>query len=593
MINNKTLQSYIMEKISKLFVELPKDYELEARLYGQFINKFSINRFVSAYSSLFSLYTYKEMIKYAKDNKGVRYRYRLFSDGNYEFICKTRVVREKFEDQWFNIVVSAEKPIDFSRFEEIFGNVFDDETSIKARYKAVINNCLVELSDIAEVEKLESTTPEQLYDTVLWLVTSLQDSPKLVTRSDYEVVNQVLKKVVIQRPITLNKSRLNRTKDALYISPKYDGLRVFLIIKGDKVLQADLKKSIKYINHQRIYTDKFSVLDCELVNGVHYLMEVLVYNEQDLSNESFDVRISYRNQFDFPQKPYYPFTRLSDIYKYSIGEYVDGSIIVTNKEILKWKPQVTVDILLKKKDIQYRGWHVHNRDQVPNDTICEFLVEIGNKTLYFLKIRDDKPSPNSIKVFDDNVSGIVTKNILVGEGLKLMKAYHIRERNKMVKIKSAKNLLSFGPVKFKKESIKHYKKVLYVDSESKSIGKFTPDVIATFYSINKLDINYLVTLLKNMDKGGKFIGVIMAYIEDVDNDLYKVKKLEDNKYLITLYGTKIVNSKETLYDLHEFDQQLRKLGFVVDYMSKLDQGNMSSDELILSSWYVKFSYTKT
>jgi hypothetical protein len=197
--------------------------------------------------------------------------------------------------------------------------------------------------------------------------------------------------------------------DNYYLTEKADGLRCFLIIKNN-IVKYITSTNIEYLNINIPFSDDY-IFDCELVNGVVYIFDVILYNGINLSNSIFSDRYlkllefqSYLNKNNISNISIKKFHKLltksyqkditqlykSYITKTNVKYNIDGLIFVENGKNylntanLKWKPTnlLTIDFLAieisKDKYILLNG--------ISKDMATEFGLQTNKKYNDILKV---------------------------------------------------------------------------------------------------------------------------------------------------------------------------------------------------------------
>ncbi|KAJ3224069.1 hypothetical protein HK099_000281 [Clydaea vesicula] len=444
----------MQERIEQFFINRPENTEIEARFFGYFAKKDSMVRVLEKYQSNIINISYTECRCKSSTNKNSTYRLR----NNVELTCKTMLIRENFEDMWFNICVSSEEPVDITRKDEIFGQ--HPELIHINRYRIVYKDCYIDFGENVEVEITPQSTSESLYEAITWIIKELQDSSEIVTKTTFSMINNIKKSIDIVKPVTLTRYNVDLLEKAICISPKYDGERRLLILHGGKTIDVDMTDKIRFLDIPYRGMENVTVLDCELIADQYHIMEILIFNGKNLKDEGFAERIQHRENFGFHVKEYYLLNKLEDImelYKHctnppaghSINMPIDGIIIVTEHKILKWKPIITVDLRFSDNvPEKYQGWKIvdTNRNSstgsllttnllagsVPLNIVCEFIINYKNRTLTFYRPRPDKAKPNSKKVFDSNTKFPIDDNAMKGIGFLFLRQYISLEKSSML-----------------------------------------------------------------------------------------------------------------------------------------------------------------
>lgn len=160
--------------------------------------------------------------------------------------------------------------------------------------------------------------------------------------------------------------------DDYYITVKADGLRCFLMISSKSIRYLTSEK-VTYIDISNTFSTEY-IFDCELVDNIVYIFDVIIYNDENVSNESFVIRYTKLLEFtDVLNKKNVMHIRVKEFYKLDIKTYqtsiitlynaykisknnsfkIDGLIFINstanynNTVNLKWKPAefLTIDFL--------------------------------------------------------------------------------------------------------------------------------------------------------------------------------------------------------------------------------------------------------
>lgn len=214
------------------------------------------------------------------------------------------------------------------------------------------------------------------------------------------------------KPLTKNiyiQKVLPNIKD-YYITEKADGLRCFLMIT---------QKNIKYITSEKVtYFEydtysKFNseyIFDCEKINGKFCIFDVIVYNNENISELSFEHRykklaefhdilisINLTNKIMVKQFIKLDITnyqnaiiKLYNLFKTGKEYSIDGIIFVemsanyNNTLNLKWKPAdfLTIDFLAIKTDI--KNQYILNVG-IKSSLVKQFNIKLNEKYANLLK----------------------------------------------------------------------------------------------------------------------------------------------------------------------------------------------------------------
>lgn len=164
--------------------------------------------------------------------------------------------------------------------------------------------------------------------------------------------------------------------DNYYLTIKADGLRCFLLI-NESYIKYITSENTKYVQIPNTFSEQY-IFDCELVNDIIYIFDVIVYKNENIAFEAFTSR--YKKMLDFEtilNNKNITDIRIKQFYKLNIKDYqktiinlhnykksykTDGLIFVESTKDynltvnLKWKPpeMLTIDFLaIRIKDNQY------------------------------------------------------------------------------------------------------------------------------------------------------------------------------------------------------------------------------------------------
>jgi mRNA capping enzyme/mRNA capping enzyme, catalytic domain/mRNA capping enzyme, C-terminal domain len=154
--------------------------------------------------------------------------------------------------------------------------------------------------------------------------------------------------------------------DEYYLTDKADGIRCFLLINNKKIKYIT-SESVKYIDSTPNDFINEYIFDCELIDGIVYIFDVIVYDGKDVYSEPFKSRISYLLDFDKKLKDLPSIDiKVKNFYKLTTENYQkcimkvnttktpykqDGMIFIESNtdyndtQNLKWKPPdfLTID----------------------------------------------------------------------------------------------------------------------------------------------------------------------------------------------------------------------------------------------------------
>jgi hypothetical protein len=277
-------------------------------------------------------------------------------------------------------------------------NVFNEEKSSQKIYKYEIElelmnkeNIKITSADIINVSKRILFISNPDYETEIIMENKTHEIASYIFNSAVALqsynnkhgLKQLLPKVIL---LTRHEYKYIYPITGYYITEKADGIRAIGMTTTDgsyiisnKVIKTDYK------------SDVVSMVDGELINDVLYAFDVLVYKSKNVTNESFEHRLTYLSDavnhintsgLKIKAKEYILITDIEkDIKKIYDKQYsyeIDGIIIVKpgnnykKTESYKWKDLCnnTIDFLVKKTPTSQLGLHP--------------FIPKKNYTMYFL-----------------------------------------------------------------------------------------------------------------------------------------------------------------------------------------------------------------
>jgi hypothetical protein len=458
-----------MDTIIQLFSKLKEDKKENVELEVRFrcVDKYRVENILEYLKP--SEYTkYKEtrvpipgirkgfhrIIKYCNEPKRIQ--------------SKTQIHKESIYDEWISIVLSIEE--DLNRSLAIVSG-YEIE---KERWTYVIDNMgkiditvgdnlyQVELEifriDWKFMEKVREISMIML-DSPEFLSRTLSDCVSRIIHENYENIFRIIGRK-FQLPQTMDKSSYIKVfRGDFFVTPKLDGQRRFLIIFNGQIFSVDLKGVIRRESSNSKYnSDACCILDCEYLEGSYYAIDVPVLDGEYIGDKFdpiergkliTDYGIDITTNENFIRTKEYKMVKKdpSSVFHFS-NEWnkkheMDGVIFVEEKysgECLKLKYEITVDLLLDE------DWNMITSDKkiiISNigfisgltvGKIYEFVVT-DNSELQFLRIRDDKPFPNSSKIVSRNISeNTVSMKNLQGRECLMMRKMHNKVKNLMYKM---------------------------------------------------------------------------------------------------------------------------------------------------------------
>lgn len=83
-----------------------------------------------------------------------------------------------------------------------------------------------------------------------------------------------------------------------YVTIKADGLRCFLMI-SEKSIKYITSKKTEYLQIHNIFKTSY-IFDCELVDDIIYIFDVIEFNSENVSNQTFEQR--YKKLLEFKEQ---------------------------------------------------------------------------------------------------------------------------------------------------------------------------------------------------------------------------------------------------------------------------------------------------
>lgn len=629
-----------MEVIKNIFAIYNSIYdenvECEARIRGYFINAENVNRFISNHNWIFRQYT--ERKKRSAYNRKCIYRQREGST-----ICKSLLVEYHIKEIWAKICLSYENPCSVNLRDYLT----DSKTEQINRWTLSINDCVIEIGFSEdrywiEIEKTKLTTPVQMFNTIKWVVLQLQGCSKLIMYQDYYTMKHLISmefgrfcisKAHYAKPITLSKSTIQDVSRSIYMGPKYDGIRAFCFVRMGLIYSISLTESVWYVGKCSVVTDKITILDCELLDNVYYIIDIPVSEEEYIGDSIHESRMNMRENFvstNIRIKPWYTFDDPKDVI-HQIGQKCDGVIFMRHnymENIYKYKLNNTVDLLCLNNNLYTCDnvcidLPVVTKDPLISNVIYEF--EYRDNSLHVMRDRPDKKGANSSNIIRENIYNAFTNNPFDGYGAIFMRRYHNRLKsamleeyatkkvlldigtgqggdiNKWIKLEMPKVYCIEPDLSMIKESIKRGNKNTIINSPIKNCKSIMKKIntrveaISAFFCMNlfdNADMIGLFKLLSSMEEGCIFMGICLTNITSEKNVCFETKITSRESYKMTIYDTRIVNIKETIIYMDQFDKYMRRIGYIKINGEKLLNDKLSIAESKLSSFYESFVYVK-
>ena len=280
-----------------------------------------------------------------------------------------------------------------------------------------------------------------------------------------------------------------------------------------------------------------------------------------------------------------------------------------------------------------------NIEKVVKAGVWELSYDNESNTLSVMRYRPDKPQGNNWSIVQKNLYSSVPGTIFSGRGFYLMRKYHNKVKRQMIikakdkgakildigtgqggdlnKWRRASHVFCVEPSKEATEEMllrmeqkqKEYPlgkehlypsiKVMNVPLRDLDISQITEkiDIFTVFFCMNQwLDVDWckLKDIIK--EKGSKkcrLLAIAMTEPEEYDSECFTIKK-HDNRYNISIHGTRILNIDETPVNPITFRKMMEtSCGMTKVAEESLDDDSfMTKDERKLSSMYTMFVYRK-
>jgi hypothetical protein len=650
--------------------------EVEARIKGPIVRADTVKRLLEVYGMQDGKKYTEQRNKATSGAQTIVYR---CIDGG-TIVRKSKIKSFKYYNEWASIVVSTE--VDMHTNDMLAEKHFVETT--KTRYsKMLCDDIRLDVTYLheddtyqVEVEVLQYNNHLEFMGYIHNVIYILQDSPLYMSRKRFDAVRCVvggegyyvsntatmnkygsievdrttdfsLYRHKYQKPITLlRKGLLDIFRGDMYMTPKLDGVRRFIVTFNGMVYDIDPEHMhVRLLSDYSPYLDPFpSIIDTEFVLGTYNIFDVCVINGWYVGNETLLARLEHANKWvetfqylgNCVIKEYEKVSsidRVNDFYqRYRNGTFpIDGIVFVDDeqkytKRVIKWKEHITIDLLVNNGEIEERF--------VPNsvdmnldcnlDGVYEFEILNTDLDLKVLRFRDDKKKPNATNVILNNIQGLELRNVWNGIGCVLMRQYHNSFKRKMLKTfakgctildigtgqggdiskwRNAKKVYCVEPsddavLEFKKRlsetNMEKRVRILHCGiSDVKKITKRVKraDVITLFFTINLFSQADLDALTRIVDvyQPRHVIGAFLdkTLIRFGNSSCYDITPNESG-YHIHLYGTRI-NQDEHFFGL----DQLRFKGYKLANSRPLDNGKiMSSAEMELSKMFRYFHFRR-
>ena len=644
----------------------PESIEIEARVRGPIVSAASVARLINKLC-VFTETTYTERKKISKTNRKCVYRYRYDDYGLSEVVCKSSLLRADLLDAWCTVHVSTEvsmpsavstlsfvEDVTVTRFRGSFHGHWIDITE-RALLRGTALSVEVEAQDAAALDT------NGMMSTVLAVCAVMQDSPQAVGRLDWMTLKHItaasfgrfcLAAGKYQKPVTTTNIdvyrivRDNSLRNSPWlVTPKVDGVRRFVIVIGDATFSVDMMGDARYLGSSRD-TEDITILDCEYLDDVHHVIDVVVYNGVYVGARSMDERldiVELVQEYGMRAKAYAgfrSFRELRNIYNQCArDESTDGMIFINRNKgymqrALKWKPENTVDleVVYDLGRCYLQTCDGHLVDTLFSDLFNGIKLERGiwefknsSGILVPTRARPDKPQANSLEIVRKNVTESAPGNVFEGIGCYFMRKYHNAVKRAMIMSMPNTNILDIGTgqggdvTKWAKaktvycvepdsestaEMIKRHgtKDSILVnncflrDLDPKHVGNKNISLFTAFFCINQWEdsdwdgLERAVTALGT--RRCKLMVIALTHPYEEDNRCWKLYK-EEPYYYISIHSTRIVGIREKAMSIDRLDSLMARCRMTRTLTERLNMCEMmTEEEQRLSAMYTAIVYQR-
>lgn len=581
-----------------------KGCELEARIKGPALHKTSIQR-------LLALYQDWETTSYTEQRSrivGVSAIYRSIDNG--PIVMKTKV--DRVREEWYTVVLSLEEEVqDMTLVSRYFA------TTKKKRWSRMeTKNLRLDITHFVDTEiyqvEVEMTKIKHLkrfQKYIKYVLDILLDSPLEISRKRYELARELvmepslcpgtiiqISKGILQKPRTLEYQQLRDmiSIEELWITPKRDGLRVFLLVFNTMVYSIDLIGHVRLLSMNTPYTSsEVRIIDTEMDHGKYYAFDLaspyklglvdrlqLLEETIDYIKDYVDVSIKQYHRVNSPCRV----DEIMDYWSRISRENVDGMIFVDGSkpylgEVFKWKPKITVDLCIREGSL----YAAHDKN-IPElkldpgefsnlDDNRVYELELYRGTAKIIRVRDDKPSPNSRRVVMSNIRASNLGNIWDQDSCHLLRIYHSIVRQS----------LGEDALDITKDNI------------HKTLRGNKYSTVCLSFVLNRYSLRVKELFSKGLS-ARRLVGIFMdgdRVPMERTSDGFLIKPIDKDKYRIRIAGSK-VDSLEKRFRVRDLDM-FREYGFqlIETKVLGMDEMCLSSKEKTLSNMFTSFVMTRT
>ena len=263
--------------------------------------------------------------------------------------------------------------------------------------------------------------------------------------------------------------------------------------------------------------------------------------------------------------------------------------------------------------------------------VWELAYNDESKKMSVMRYRPDKPQGNSWSIVQKNLYSSVPGTIFSGKGFYLMRKYHnkvkqmmiIKAKDKNAKIldvgtgqggdlnkwKRASHVFCVEPSKNATDEMRSRMEqrdkpspkieIINVPLRNLNISKITEkiDIFTVFFCMNQWQDDDWFKLQDIINEKGskncRLLAIAMTQPEEYHSDCFTIKKF-DNKYNISIHGTRILDIDETPVNPITFKKKMEESCGMTKVAEEFlnDDSFMTKDERKLSSMYTMFVYTK-
>lgn len=585
------------------------DVEVEARIKGPIVRPDTVRKLLDHHLMRIGK-TYIELRNKANSgNQSIIYR----SINEENVVCKTKIKSYKCHNEWVSIVVSVEK--DTGNTNLLAEKHFVETTKTRYSKKLYNNTMRLDVTHLhdddtyqVEIEVLKYHSEHQFKECVREIVEILQDSPMYLTRKKFDTVRIAVggekffaSSVAFQedgsdfsmyynkyqKPVTLTHSRMRKVLGkGMYMTPKFDGVRRFLVTFNGKVYDIDPEyMHVRMLAGGSDQTDCLPIIiDTELVLDTYYAFDVVALNGEYIGFRKFVDRLKELqgcvNMFskvvkceikEYERiifgKDSNPVDQIAKFYDSRVFDLpIDGLIFthetwIYTQSVIKWKDGVTIDLYVDEDgEIEERiiaNKLEGNFPRNPNGKLLhgagvyEFeILGVVDDTLdlRIVRFRMDKEKPNASKVIINNVEGFELRKVWMGGSCKFMRQYH-----NMVKKSALRKICHRGST------------VLDLGTgQGGDISKW--ENVGKVYCVepNKKAIKELKRRLSEKDEIKKKVQIIRCYASNTEKIFGKVGKVD----VVTAFFTLNLFNKEDLKGLSDILSKYKPKDFIGIFLDK-------------------------